>query len=118
MRDNQSPTKGHNALTDDTIITGNIFANKDLRIDGKVEGSITCEGKVIVGESGIIVGDIKANTIELMGNMKGNIEATDNFILKATSVFEGNIITGKLGIETGATLVGQCTMQTPQQTAE
>lgn len=118
MKDNQSATRGHNALTNDTVIIGTIVANKDIRIDGKLEGSITCDGKVIVGDAGIIVGDIKALTIELMGTMKGNIEAADNLMLKSTSVFEGSIITGKLGIEPGATLKGQCTMQMPEPTAK
>ncbi len=118
MKDNQSATRGHNALTYDTVIVGSIVANKDIRIDGKLDGSITCNGKVIVGEGAIIVGDIKAITIELMGTMTGNMEATDNLILKSTSVFEGNIVTSKLGIEPGATLKGQCTMQMPEPAAK
>lgn len=109
-KENQACGLAHNALAMETTIIGNVVAPEDIRIDGTVEGNITCTGKVIVGPKGRIVGDIEASNVEVMGYVKGDITVKDALVLKATAVFEGNIETRTLTIEPQATLNGKCTM--------
>lgn len=102
----------HNALIQGTVIKGDIFAEGDLRIDGRVEGNIDCKGKVIIGAKGEAVGKIVCENAELSGKVEGNILAKGNVFLKKDSVFQGDMITQTLDIEPGAVFNGSCEMKT------
>ena len=101
----------HNAISTGTFVKGDIIAEEDLRIDGKVEGNIECSGKMIIGSNAQITGNIYCNNIDLMGKVNGNIEAKDTVTLKSQVNFSGKIITKYLDIESGAIFNGTCTMQ-------
>lgn len=107
----QSTGLAHNALSTDTTLVGDITSTKDIRIDGKIEGNISCSGKVIVGEMGQIVGNVTAENLEIMGQMKGDVCITDMLILKSNASFEGNITTGILSIEPHALFNGGCSVR-------
>ncbi len=101
----------HNSFAPGTIIKGNINAEEDLRIDGKVEGLIECSGKVIIGPQAEITGDIHCTNADLMGKINGNLVIKETLSLKATVVFTGEVIVGNLEIEPGAVFNGICKMQ-------
>ena len=50
-----------------TVIEGNISSSKGIRIDGKVLGSINCQGKVVVGKNGVVEGNITCTNAEIEG---------------------------------------------------
>ena len=91
-------------------IHGDIEAEGDIRIDGKVHGNIFCKSKVVVISSGAVDGDIEAVNVDVHGTVNGNVTALDLLSLKAKSNITGNLITEKLQIEPNATFNGQCTM--------
>ena len=99
-----------NKIGDGTSIQGDINSNGDIRIDGSIEGSVTCKGKMILGPSGTIKGDVTCANAEVSGNIKGNIKISELLNLKASSVVNGEISTGKLSIEPGANFTGTCVM--------
>lgn len=99
-----------NKIGDGTSITGDINSNGDIRIDGVITGSVTCKGKMILGPSGSIKGDLTCANAEISGNIKGNLKITELLSLKASSVVNGEINTGKLSIEPGANFSGTCAM--------
>jgi len=101
----------HNALATGTLIKGNILAEEDLRIDGKVEGKIECAGKVVVGPQGEIQGDIYCTNMDIVGRVIGNLVIKDILVIKSSGVFTGDLITGSLEIEPGAIFNGTCKMQ-------
>ena len=107
---NQATGLTHNALEIETVIVGNITAPKDLRIDGTVQGDVVCAGKVVLGKTGSIVGNIQCSTAEIAGKVTGNISAQQSLTLKSSSLFEGDIQTASLVIEPGASLNGKCKM--------
>ena len=47
-----------------TVIVGNITSQADFRIDGRVEGTISTSGKVVIGEEGIVSGKIVCENSE------------------------------------------------------
>lgn len=100
----------HNVLAGGTKLKGDISAEEDFRIDGAIEGQITCKGKIIVGLNSSITGDIECSNIELMGKVTGNISCANNIILRASSTLEGEIKTQTIEIEPGAQFIGSCSM--------
>ena len=109
-KDNTFSGMAHNALTAETTIVGKIVSQKDIRIDGTLEGRLECQGKVVIGETGQVIGDIVALNAEVVGRITGNVMVAEMLVLKATSSLEGDIQARRLAIEPGAVLNGKCTM--------
>ncbi|MFA5160895.1 MAG: polymer-forming cytoskeletal protein [Elusimicrobiales bacterium] len=96
---------------------GTINAKGSLRIDGRMEGSITEAHAVVIGETGKVVGDIAAESAVVGGEVKGNISAARSAELLATSRVSGDIRTGRIVIEEGAFFEGHCSMMKEEEAA-
>jgi cytoskeletal protein CcmA (bactofilin family) len=99
-----------NHINSDTVIEGSIKASGNLRIDGHLKGSLVCQGRLVVGASGVIEGDVQCENAEIEGNLKANITVSDLLSLKSKAKVQGDIVTKKLAIEPGATFTGSCSM--------
>ena len=95
-----------------TIIKGEILSLCDIRIDGTFEGKIQSKGRVVVGESAHIKGDIVCDSIDLWGKVEGNVFVKDTLNLKEGCSVNGNLNVRKLSVELGATFNGNCKMIT------
>ncbi len=100
-----------NFLGKGTSIKGDIVSNGDIRIDGVVNGNVSSTGKVIVGSSGRVDGEIVCANAEIEGTLKVKLTVAELLSLKATSNIKGEIVTGKLAIEPGALFTGTCRME-------
>lgn len=109
-KDNSSTGIAHNALAVGTYVKGDIKAEEDFRIDGKLEGNIECAGKVIIGPQAEIIGNIQCQNTDLMGTVQGNIMIYEIASLKATVRFTGEIVAKNIEIEPGASFNGTCRM--------
>ena len=99
-----------NQIMAGTKINGDIEAEENIRIAGRLEGNLTTKGKLAIGKSGIVVGNIKCKNADIEGKVEGKIFVDDLLSLKATSKISGEIKTGKLAIEPGAILNATCDM--------
>lgn len=97
-----------NLLSNDTELTGDIVINSNIRIDGIVNGNIKCSGKITIGPTAIINGDIDCVDIDISGEINGNIKTENLTLFKETSTFNGKINTSLLNIETGANITMVC----------
>lgn len=93
-----------------TIIKGEVISPCDIRIDGTFEGKIQSKGRVVIGESAHIKGDIICDNIDLWGKVEGNVFVKDTLNLKEGCVVNGNLNVRKLSVELGATFNGNCKM--------
>lgn len=100
-----------NILGPGAVIKGEIQVNGDFRIDGTLEGIIQCKGKIVVGTTGRIDGEIQCQNADFSGDVKATVKVSELLTLKETARFSGDIITGKLAIEPGAKFSGSCTME-------
>ena len=82
----------------------------DVRIDGILKGSVKTEGKLVVGSSGVVEGDVTCSNADISGEIKAKITVSQLLSLKSTSKLNGDIVTNKLSIEPGATFSGSCSM--------
>jgi cytoskeletal protein CcmA (bactofilin family) len=99
-----------NLLGSGTKINGDITSNGDFRIDGNLVGNITISGKLVLGSTGKIEGNIHCTNADLSGEVKGTVNISETLSLKSTAKINGDIITGKLAIEAGAIFTGTCNM--------
>jgi cytoskeletal protein CcmA (bactofilin family) len=99
-----------NLISNGTDITGDIKSNGDIRIDGSLIGNLNTKGKVVIGLTGKVRGEIICKNSEISGLIEGKIKVSQLLILKATSKILGDISTSKLSIEPGAVFSGNCKM--------
>ncbi len=100
-----------NLLGTGTVVKGEIKLTGDFRIDGTLIGSIECKGKVVVGSSGMIEGEIVCQNADFSGEVKATVRVAELLTLKETARFSGDITTSKLAIEPGAKFSGTCKME-------
>jgi cytoskeletal protein CcmA (bactofilin family) len=106
-----SPGAMYNALTHGSKIVGKIVADSDFRIDGEVEGTITCNGKVAIGQKGYLKGSISCVNAEIIGTVEGDIMVSESLSLRATAVIKGDVKTKVLMVEPNAVFNGTCSMK-------
>ncbi len=102
-----------NILGPGAVVKGDIQVNGDFRIDGTLNGTIQCKGKIVVGPTGRIDGEIQCQNADFSGEVKALVRVTELLTLKETARFSGDITTGKLAIEPGAKFSGTCSMEQP-----
>ena len=92
-------------LSSDVEIEGSITFQKELLIDGKVQGQVSSDGVLTIGEKADVRGEIKTNSVTVHGKVHGNITA-ERCELKSNCTVEGDLKAARLIIEDGATFIG------------
>jgi cytoskeletal protein CcmA (bactofilin family) len=106
---NQSPER-LNRIVEGTAIEGDIKSDSNIRIDGYVKGTISVKGRLVLGPTGKIDGNVYCKNADLEGKLNGVIEVDELLSLKNTAKLQGEISTNKLSIEPGAIFSGNCKM--------
>lgn len=99
-----------NRLVEGTSVKGDIKTDSNFRLDGELIGTLNTLGKLVVGPTGKIEGEIVCGNADIEGEVTGNIKVDGVLLLKSTAKFRGNIIAQKLAIENGADFNGNCHM--------
>ena len=89
---------------------GDLSAEEDLLIQGRVEGSITHTQRLTVGPQGIVKANIHAQTIIVEGSVDGDLQAEKSIFVKDTAKVCGNIFAPSVSILEGATFSGSIDM--------
>lgn len=108
--ENITPGSSINLIGNGTVIEGEVKSNGDIRVDGLIRGSVSSKSKVVIGSTGKIDGDIFCQNADVSGTVKGKTTVIEMLFLKSTAVVNGDIQTGKLVVEVGATFTGSCNM--------
>ena len=96
-----------NVLSNDVEIKGSIKFSHDLIIDGKIDGEVSSDGALTVGENANIKGEVKTRAVTIFGKVEGNITVSERCELKSNAVLQGDVTAGTLAIEEGATFHGR-----------
>ena len=97
-------------ISSGTYFKGELSSPYDLRIDGTFDGKIYSKGRVVIGESANVSGEIICENVDLWGTMKGNFYVKDTLVLKSDCNMAGELHTRKLFVELGAIFNGTCKM--------
>ena len=109
-RNNEIEAPAINIIRKGTQISGDVTCTGDIRIDGVLNGTLISEGKVVVGESGVVDGEVTCKNADVSGKINAKIVVKELLQLKTTAKILGDINTNKLSIEPGANFTGTCNM--------
>jgi cytoskeletal protein CcmA (bactofilin family) len=109
MKSEKNAPKIETVVGTATEMEGNIRTTEFIRVDGKIKGEISAQG-VVIGENGVVLGDITADCVTIAGKVKGNISANASLELLPKGQILGDIRSAKLIISDGATFEGNCQM--------
>lgn len=84
-----------------TTITGDIEAVGNIRIEGSLIGHIRSKAKVVLGQGGIVTGNVFAQNAEIQGEVIGHLYVSEQLILKNTASVKGDIFAQNAQTETG-----------------
>ncbi len=98
------------------IFTGEINGPSVIRIEGRIVGNVSVEGGVILGEKGVIDGDITTSSAIIYGRVNGNLKSSQ-LEIKKTGHVHGDIVTDSIEIEMGAQYNGKLQMHKPSPMA-
>ncbi len=107
---NETDTTAINLISNGTEIIGDIKSGGDIRIDGTLTGNLDTKGKVVIGPTGKVKGEVNCKNSEVSGIVDGKICVGQLLNLKVSSKIIGEIVTFKLSIEPGAKFTGTCKM--------
>jgi len=93
-----------------TAIKGEISGSGNLRIDGRIEGSIAISGDAIVGSSGDVIGDVKAANLLISGTIRGNVDIASNLSIFSSGELVGDVKAVAFSIEEGGVFRGRSEM--------
>ncbi len=99
-----------NIIGKGTTLEGNLESFGNIRVEGRIIGSVKSKSKIALGQSSYVEGDILAQNAEISGEVNGKVEVSELLILKATAVINGDIIANKFIVESGAVFNGSCRM--------
>ena len=103
-------TSAINIITDGTLVKGDITATGDFRLDGTLQGNIQLNGKLVIGDSGVVNGNVLCQNANIIGTVNGNLSVKELLSLHSTARVRGDILINKLSIEPGAVFSGKCRM--------
>ena len=92
------------------LFRGELTAEEDVILQGRVEGSIRHARNLIIGTEGSVLGDVYANHLTVEGLVEGDLHCSEAVIVRATAQVRGNIFAPRVGIMEGATFNGRVEM--------
>ena len=110
-----------NLVAEDAVLEGTLYIDGDVRINGRIIGSVKVQERVVMGSEGLVEGDLTAAEADLAGVVQGGVEVAERLVLRSAARIAGTIKAGDLVIEDGAVFNGTCQMGrslwAPQQEA-
>ena len=91
------------------------MSSSDIRIDGTFDGKVQSNGRVVIGESASVKGDIICENLDLWGKVDGNVYVKDTLSLKQGCTVNGNVHIRRFCVELGSTFNGNCKMITEDE---
>ncbi|MES2485876.1 MAG: polymer-forming cytoskeletal protein [Bacteroidota bacterium] len=107
----KDPFAKTNRIVEGTTIKGDLVSQADFRLDGHLIGNFTSTGKIVIGPTGSVTGDIKCKNADIEGSYSGKIEVEELLTVKAKAKITGEVVTNKLAVEPGAEFTASCTMK-------
>ena len=100
----------HNRIVEGAVFEGSIQSPVDIRVDGIIKGNVRIQGKLVVGPTGTVEGEVVAAEASIAGKLRGSLEVKGLTTLAQTAQVQAELYTGQISIEAGAQFSGNCHM--------
>jgi cytoskeletal protein CcmA (bactofilin family) len=101
------------------VIKGDVSGAESLYIDGRIEGTINfADSRVTIGRNAVIVANVTAKEVVVMGTVTGNIHCTDRLDIRSEGSLTGDVVTPRVCVEDGAVLKGSVEVRNAQKQAQ
>ncbi len=114
---NEAPQSKPSVLGKTLVFKGELWADEDLVLQGRVEGSIHHQQNLTIGPDGVLIGDARARSILVEGTVEGDLHGSASVIVAATAKVRGNIVAPRIGIMEGATFNGGIDMSSAESSS-
>lgn len=94
----------------ETVFRGELTSKGTVRIDGDFEGNISADC-LIIGESGMLTGDVVVKDLNVGGKLIGNVRASGTVEIQPKGEVNGDIYAARLAVSEGAVFEGRSSMQ-------
>lgn len=102
----------HAAIGASISILGDLKGDEDLTILGRVEGKIDLpQHSVVIGRSGRVTADIHAKLVSVEGEVRGNLFAGEQILIRRTATMLGNLTAPRVSLEDGCRFKGSVDME-------
>lgn len=96
-------------------VEGDFISKHDIIIDGEVVGNISTANNLRVGKGAVVKAKIDAKNAYIAGKIVGNVTVKDKLKITETASIKGNIAARILEVEQGASLIGQCKVESTSE---
>lgn len=102
----------HASIGKSIVIKGEVSGSEDLTVEGQVEGQIELRDHVLtVGATGHVHADVAAKSIIVLGQVRGNLTASEKVDIREKGSVEGDIVAPRVALADGADFRGSIDMR-------
>lgn len=113
-----SATEKVSVLGPTLVFKGELTADEDLMLKGRVEGSITHSASLRIGQEGSVKGNIKAKHITVDGTVEGDLHGSGSVTIRETAKVTGNVFAPRVSLVEGARFSGMIDMDVAESGAD
>jgi cytoskeletal protein CcmA (bactofilin family) len=103
--------RGTSVVDQNSEVEGTYNTTRDLRIEGRLSGSVNCDGVLFIADGAEVDAAVEAASIIVSGHLRGQIRCRGRLEITASGSVGGEVETVTLVIVEGARYEGQITMQ-------
>jgi cytoskeletal protein CcmA (bactofilin family) len=112
----QSPERplfpGVTRLGSTIVLNGDVEAHEDVLVEGRIQGKITLpSGTLTVAKGARVEADVRVRALILHGELRGTVRAAEKAVLSETAEMNGDVISPRITIASGARFTGGIRMK-------
>ncbi len=101
---------GESVIDRDSTVEGKVRSKKNLRVEGRVEGEVVCEGTLVVADGAVVQARVEAEDVTVSGTIEGEIICRGHLHVLAAGRIVGSATALRIAIDSGATYEGELHM--------
>lgn len=102
-------------IGESVIVEGEFNGHGNVVIEGKLNGNLTTDGHVLVGDKAVIKADIKSGSAFISGKVTGNINVKGALDVAKTAIIQGDIDAHSIAMESGCSINGKLSINPTQK---
>lgn len=96
-------------------IDGDIHVEGDVRVGGRINGSVNVQERIVMAAEGVILGGIEAGEGDIAGTVEGDVRTRGRLVVRKSASILGQITADQLVVEEGAAISGNCQVGRPNR---